>query len=519
MPPRSVGRCTQSFSEAWAFWPREALALPVCPDDRIYLNAGQEISVEFGRQPGCTVRFINIEKGSVERRLFYSSGATETRMLSAGQQDLPGSWATVPEKAIFKANTEAVVRFLAESPGTTFGPANPPVVKPTVREFCAGDRVELKAGEDLFFRFSQGCKERIERFNINGEVVEQVIYPSGKRYQRILRTGMSWNYPEWPRAVHWKARVPTEVMFLAQAPPPQPRAPPTAPQQQINKPTVTQQAQARPQVQIPVIPKAPPQAPPPPPTPSRIRQALTPEFFTRLTEFIVAAVLIYLVISISRKPKVEVNSHWLRSIEGLQASPKAFYASVEEAITLPSVNYCRIDWKEAGLFSAYREYLRVLREKNVFDVCGAPFGNGFFVSWWSGVMTPSAFGPSLAALAIVSSFYLMTTISFGIEIGLLFTIIGLISAFLLIGIVMNQNPGEDWIAYILAIPVLGRLFELMFLPPTYYRIDSALMFQESIRQSVNEVIDAMTKAQGLRALSEDERKPIFREFFGRKIKW
>jgi hypothetical protein len=35
-----------------------------------------------------------------------------------------------------------------------------------------------------------------------------------------------------------------------------------------------------------------------------------------------------------------------------------------------------------GPASAKREYLQVGREKLIFDICGAPFGTGFFVSWW-----------------------------------------------------------------------------------------------------------------------------------------
>ena len=34
------------------------------------------------------------------------------------------------------------------------------------------------------------------------------------------------------------------------------------------------------------------------------------------------------------------------------------------------------------LASANRQYLRMHRGKHAFDICAAPFGNGFFVSWW-----------------------------------------------------------------------------------------------------------------------------------------
>jgi hypothetical protein len=45
-------------------------------------------------------------------------------------------------------------------------------------------------------------------------------------------------------------------------------------------------------------------------------------------------------------------------------------------------------------------------------------------------------------------------------------------------------------------------------PETYFSNDTALMFQESVRLAVNEVIDGTTQARGLRTMSELERKPI-----------
>src|SRR3989344_80720 len=94
-----------------------------------------------------------------------------------------------------------------------------------------------------------------------------------------------------------------------------------------------------------------------------------------------------------------VMSHWSNLIENLQASPLEFYGLVECAIrnrNIPEASTSRVDWQEGGLLSAKREYLRVSRGKNIFDVCGAPFGNGFFVSWWLGEPRPSPVGPSLA---------------------------------------------------------------------------------------------------------------------------
>jgi hypothetical protein len=65
---------------------------------------------------------------------------------------------------------------------------------------------------------------------------------------------------------------------------------------------------------------------------------------------------------------------------------------------------------------------------------------------------------------------------------------------------------------ILDVPVIGALYDLLFRPATYYKQDTALMFQETVRLAVLEVIDELGKTKGLRALTELERKPIMRDF-------
>lgn len=167
-----------------------------------------------------------------------------------------------------------------------------------------------------------------------------------------------------------------------------------------------------------------------------------------------------------RKPS-SILSHWYTLIEGLQDSSQDFYASLEKVINgrdLPKVKLSRIDHREGSIFSARREYLRVKCREHVFDVCAAPYGKGFFVSWWLG-----------------------------------------------------ELPGFFW-SLILLIPVMGTIMFALFKPFTYYRLDTALMFQESIRLSVLEVIDNRTQAKGLRALSEFERKPILSNLFNRHIR-
>lgn len=86
--------------------------------------------------------------------------------------------------------------------------------------------------------------------------------------------------------------------------------------------------------------------------------------------------------------------HWSTLVEGLQASPQECYAAIEEAIRrreIPEARTSRVTFHEGGVLSAERIYLRVGRKQLGFDICAAPFGNGFFFSRWQGELPPSNF--------------------------------------------------------------------------------------------------------------------------------
>lgn len=157
-----------------------------------------------------------------------------------------------------------------------------------------------------------------------------------------------------------------------------------------------------------------------------------------------------------------ILSHWNQMIPGLNQSSQEFYASVESHLTphdLKNVKLERVNLSEGGLLSAKREYLQIRRGEHVFHVCAAPFGTGFFISSWLGQ----------------------------IESGLF--------------------------AWLSSLPIVGWIFQRFIKPLTYYKIDTALMFQSIAHGSVLAALDAVTQAKGLRSLSEMERKPVMRDFF------
>jgi len=157
-----------------------------------------------------------------------------------------------------------------------------------------------------------------------------------------------------------------------------------------------------------------------------------------------------------------ILSNWHHFYDGLRASPQEIYFLIEKAINereLPGAVLSRVVYKEGGIFSARREYLRVRRKDHIFDLCAAPFGRGLFASWWLG-----------------------------------------------------ESVGLFWRILFIIPPVALTLIRI-FRPDTFYRIDTALTFQDSVHSAVMEVFDGVTKAKGLRALSESEKKPILSDLF------
>lgn len=159
----------------------------------------------------------------------------------------------------------------------------------------------------------------------------------------------------------------------------------------------------------------------------------------------------------------EIISHWSMLIENFQWTPQGFYLSVTQALEkrqMPNAKIDKISWRESHLLSTKREYLRISCGNDFyFAVCGAPFGTGFFVSWW-----------------------------------------------------LLQPPAGCLAQLFSGFPLLSALVQITVKPWTYYRRDSAAMFQTATHSAVLEVIDELTAAKGIRNLTEIERKPVMSGF-------
>src|SRR5690242_10340709 len=84
-----------------------------------------------------------------------------------------------------------------------------------------------------------------------------------------------------------------------------------------------------------------------------------------------------------RRPKPIVHQWWYAVLLDFGASTEEFYSSIEadlKAREVQGLELLRIEYAEGGLLSAKRAYLRMQRERLLFDVCSAQFGTSWLFS-------------------------------------------------------------------------------------------------------------------------------------------
>jgi len=164
-----------------------------------------------------------------------------------------------------------------------------------------------------------------------------------------------------------------------------------------------------------------------------------------------------------------VISHWSTLIEDFQGSSIAFYEALELALArrqLPATKNERIDYRETGLLSAKREYIRVRREKIVFDVCAAPFGTGFFISYWLAEDRPQL-NPLIKLAALVGILIGAPWILWGAGFFAGLLLIALLLPVVLYGVQEAAAAGTMDDEIVIMLPLIGRLYLWLFKPSTY----------------------------------------------------
>lgn len=209
-------------------------------------------------------------------------------------------------------------------------------------------------------------------------------------------------------------------------------------------------------------------------------------------------------------PKEEIIEHWYSLVDNHLFVTADFYRMIEGELTarkVPGLEISRVEFSEGGLLSDKREYLRLRRERLVFDICSAPFGTSHFFSFRF-VELPLGIKPVELLVFLIG-----VAIIFGLLRQLLGATLGLISLFAILGggvyVVKNSLALglKDLDATLMKMPIIGPLYEVFLRKETYYREDTRLMYHTTVNAITEMLVQEVTAAKGIKLLKQYRRRP------------
>jgi hypothetical protein len=227
------------------------------------------------------------------------------------------------------------------------------------------------------------------------------------------------------------------------------------------------------------------------------------------------------------KSKADVIDHWYALIPGFNSSTKDFYEAVEKELKdrqVPGLEIFHVDFAEGGALSNKREYLRMTRERLVFDICAAPFGTAYFFS--------CRFAEIPAVVKILEFMVLIIGLCFSAFIGLIVfvKILGVLGLMLfpflllasLVGAIYVMRNAvamglKDLDASLIKTPVIGPIYEAWFRKETYYRHDTRLMYCDTVNAVVKAKVEETTGAKGIKLIRYMENCPMLSELYNPNI--
>lgn len=217
-----------------------------------------------------------------------------------------------------------------------------------------------------------------------------------------------------------------------------------------------------------------------------------------------------------KSKKADVLSHWYIPVSNFNTPTQDFYVAVEkelEAQQVPGLEISRVEFAEGGILSGKRTYLRMIRERLVFDICAAPFGTNYFYSCRFAEFPVKVSLLAIAILLFVVLFVFMWAVR---SYGLLLTMfIG--AAVLAFGVYALRNLVSlgfaDIDAALLKIPLFGSVYERFIRKETYYREDTRLMYLTVVEGIVKKLVEQETAAKGIKLLTQYEYGPILGDLY------
>lgn len=201
-----------------------------------------------------------------------------------------------------------------------------------------------------------------------------------------------------------------------------------------------------------------------------------------------------------KKKNTLVYTHWYALFPDFRSSSSEFYDSVIEdleAREVPGLDTRRINFFEGGILTQRRSYLRMERERIVFDVCSAPFGTAWFFSCR---IAEIPFTLRLWELIFIAAglfgLFLLYPLVFGLFWGPIVYGVSILSALVLLN-TFAATATKNLDTLLLKVPVLGTLYELFVRRnQTYYREDTRAMYCDVVNAVVVAKLEELAAANG-----------------------
>jgi hypothetical protein len=217
-----------------------------------------------------------------------------------------------------------------------------------------------------------------------------------------------------------------------------------------------------------------------------------------------------------KSKQADVIDHWYTLVPGFHTPTKDFYESIEKELKereVPGLEISHVDFAEGGVLSQKRSYLRMTRERLVFDICAAPFGTAFFFSCRFAQIP--AIIRLWQLLVVIVGIFVATMLAFrfaGLILGglLLLSVLVFLIYMLRNAVAMGLN---DLDAMLIKSPIVGSIYENWFRRETYYRLDTRIMYCDTVNAVVKAKVEETTGSKGIKLIRYMENCPMLSEIY------
>jgi hypothetical protein len=209
--------------------------------------------------------------------------------------------------------------------------------------------------------------------------------------------------------------------------------------------------------------------------------------------------------------KADVFSHSFTLAPGVHFSTQEFYGIIESDVRdkqWPGVELVRVYHSETAVLSHKREYLRIIRERQLFDVCGSTFGKDYFFSVREAAIPAIIDIRAFLVLMMALAFLLFVSVrTFGFFFGpaAMIFVLTFVAWFLFNALRLGLTRVDS---LLIQLPVLGPVYERWFRPHTYFHEDSRIAFLYCVTDLVKHHVEKVTSAKGLKFVKSIEKQPI-----------